>query len=291
MEKNIYQILQDWHELLKSGAITENEFAAKKRELLGTDQKKENTTQKEQFIRVLTSEEQAQIDAEYDFLFNNKNWFQKNKSGIIGISIAVLAGLIIWYFIDNEAKSNNSIGYSIENQDSVSKKEEVDNLKAENVKLDSNIIWSTLYPGNINFDEDNRLIRKIIRDGVEYEFRTRLVYTFYYSKKQIPKAVAILYSYDFTNGSKADCHACHPEMEIATFEFSNGEWIKKKFIQNWEGSTGYWGDGAEIVFEKFNNIDCILVRSTYSNGGKSEDYITYYNAESLKVVKSKIEQW
>jgi hypothetical protein len=73
MEKNIYQVLQDWHELLKSGAITEAEFTAKKNELFGTNQKKEKPTQNEQFNSVRTSEEQAQIDAEYDLLFNNKN--------------------------------------------------------------------------------------------------------------------------------------------------------------------------------------------------------------------------
>lgn len=112
MEKNVYQILQDWHELLKTGAITETEFAAKKSELLGTGQKKKNTNQNEELIRVLTPEEQAQSDAEYDLLFNNPTWFQKNKSWIIGVSIAVLTGFSIWYFINNEAKSNNSLDNS-----------------------------------------------------------------------------------------------------------------------------------------------------------------------------------
>lgn len=31
MEKNVYEIIQDWHELLKSGIITEDEFIAKKK--------------------------------------------------------------------------------------------------------------------------------------------------------------------------------------------------------------------------------------------------------------------
>ena len=80
-------------------------------------------------------------------------------------------------------------------------------------------------------------------------------------------------------------------MEIATFEFLNGGWIKKKFIQNWEASTGSWGDGAEIVFEKLNNIDCILLRWTYGNGGIYDEYSTYYNAETLKEVKSIVKKF
>ena len=35
METNIYKIIQDWHNLLKNGVITEAEFIAKKNELLG----------------------------------------------------------------------------------------------------------------------------------------------------------------------------------------------------------------------------------------------------------------
>ena len=36
MEEKVYELLQEWHVLLKNGTITEEEFAAKKRELLGT---------------------------------------------------------------------------------------------------------------------------------------------------------------------------------------------------------------------------------------------------------------
>ncbi len=37
MEKSVYEIIQDWHELLKKGVISEDEFVAKKKELLEND--------------------------------------------------------------------------------------------------------------------------------------------------------------------------------------------------------------------------------------------------------------
>ena len=37
MERNIYAIIQDWHELLKNGTITEDEFNSKKNELLNIE--------------------------------------------------------------------------------------------------------------------------------------------------------------------------------------------------------------------------------------------------------------
>ena len=37
MEKNIYSIIQDWHKLLENGTISENEFLAKKNELLNSE--------------------------------------------------------------------------------------------------------------------------------------------------------------------------------------------------------------------------------------------------------------
>ncbi|MBG6111809.1 hypothetical protein IWX84_002697 [Flavobacterium sp. CG_9.10] len=37
MEKNIYETIQDWHDLLKNGVITETEFIAKKNELLSKE--------------------------------------------------------------------------------------------------------------------------------------------------------------------------------------------------------------------------------------------------------------
>lgn len=108
IDKNAFQILQDWHELLKSGVITEEEFADKKRELIGSGkalQEKTTTT----IDQIHTTEEQASIDAEYDTLFNNQSWFRRNRDWIIGVSIALVIGIVIWYFTtDNSVTSNEA---------------------------------------------------------------------------------------------------------------------------------------------------------------------------------------
>jgi hypothetical protein len=99
MEKKNYQILQDWHELLKSGVITEAEFVAKKKELLGGE-KKAQTILSREIIPIHTQEEQAYIDAEYDALFNKKTWVQKNKSWLI-FTLLLLLMLSAAYFYNS----------------------------------------------------------------------------------------------------------------------------------------------------------------------------------------------
>jgi len=123
MDKNIYQLLHDWGELLKSGAITEEEFAAKKKELLGTEQKKEKTIQTEEPVRVLTPEEQAQYDAEYDILFNNQTWFQKNKAWILSLVIMGILVIAILYFTNTFNSTTSSSTFDstiIQNENSIS---------------------------------------------------------------------------------------------------------------------------------------------------------------------------
>jgi hypothetical protein len=111
MEKNVYQILQDWHELLKSGVISDDEFAAKKKELLDGEKTKKNSILNDN-IRVLSYEEQRERDMEYDLLFNNKTWLQKNKSWLIGLVIATIVGILIWYF--NKTSNSNNESNNIE---------------------------------------------------------------------------------------------------------------------------------------------------------------------------------
>ena len=153
-------------------------------------------------------------------------------------------------------------------------------------KINNAIVWSALYPSNSNFDNENRLIRKVNRDGAEKEFRKELAKIFYYTVGQQQKVAIILFSYNFTSGEAEECHACHPEMEIATFEYSNGNWSKTKFVQNWKESTGSWGAGPELQFKKLNAVNCVVMTSSYGNNGDFHDYIDYYNIETLKKIKS-----
>jgi len=117
MEKNVYQILQDWHELLKSGVISDDEFAAKKKELLGGEKSKQSPSLNEN-IRVLSYDEQRELNLEYDLLFTKKSWFQKNKSWLIGLIIAILVGGSIWYYnekLNTTNEVNNIETKAIEN--------------------------------------------------------------------------------------------------------------------------------------------------------------------------------
>lgn len=160
--------------------------------------------------------------------------------------------------------------------------------KSQTQKISNAIIWSSLYPSNSNFDNENKLIRKVNRDGANMEFRTELAKTFYYTIGQQQKASVILFSYNYTSGEAESCHSCHPEMEIATFEYSNGNWTKTKFVQNWKESTGSWGAGPELQLKKINTVNCLVMTSSYGNNGEFHDYIGYYNIETLKKNKSVI---
>ncbi|HEY5393424.1 MAG TPA: TonB family protein [Hanamia sp.] len=106
MEKSVYQRLQEWHELLKDGTITEAEFAVKKEELLVGEKKIETLLPQDQ-IHIL-AEEQTQFDEEPDILINTETWFYKNKIWFIGLSIAILFGGAIWYFSKTNRNSYNS---------------------------------------------------------------------------------------------------------------------------------------------------------------------------------------
>jgi len=115
MDKNKYQTLQEWHELLKSGIITEEDFNKKKRELIGDI---ESTSQKEQPDLSIETSAKEVSKPEQDKR-NSNNWFNKNKSWLISLIIVVLIGIIafIWYF-PNEEKSdfNEETGTMLEEE-------------------------------------------------------------------------------------------------------------------------------------------------------------------------------
>ena len=108
MNINIYDILQDWHELLKNGIITEAEFETKKNELLGKKDNKKNDNQQEQIVSVSIQNvpTKTDIDTEYEILFNKKNWFQKHKVWVISLSAFIFCGVTIWYLVTNSKLDN-----------------------------------------------------------------------------------------------------------------------------------------------------------------------------------------
>jgi hypothetical protein len=157
--------------------------------------------------------------------------------------------------------------------------------QGQSKKIDNSTVWYSLYPSNNNFDNDNRLIRKVNRDGAELEFRTEIGKIFYYKIGTQQKASVILFSYDYTSGEKSDCHACSPEFEVANFILTNNTWTKQKFVQNWKESTGSWGEPADLKLKVHNKINCLELSLSYGNQGNFETTTTYYNIETLKKVK------
>lgn len=103
MDKDIFKILQEWHELFRSGVITEEEFTRKKAELLsgghpsatsprGSGQPIAQPGNEEGNMPLSTPKEQPAPDVSDDSAyFEEKNWFQKNGLGLAVTAIMVLA--------------------------------------------------------------------------------------------------------------------------------------------------------------------------------------------------------
>lgn len=105
-EKDIYKIIQDWHDLYKSGAITEEEFSDKKQELLtgkkSLKRRSERAVEAEIISSNLNQISEEEYNAEYEQVFNKKSWLGRNKLIVI-IALFVIAGCIYLYFSNNEA--------------------------------------------------------------------------------------------------------------------------------------------------------------------------------------------
>lgn len=99
MEKNIYEIIQNWHELLKNGTITEVEFNTKKVELLNFEKKNNETLEKEK---------------------KNENVEYEKSTNYFHITFYILAGLvcatILFYNIYESWNKNNNESETFTNE-------------------------------------------------------------------------------------------------------------------------------------------------------------------------------
>ena len=92
MEKNIYAIIQDWHELFKNGTITEDEFTSKKNELLNFEKLKAEAEKKVKEIEKTEFEK-------------SKKFF--NKAYIFtGLIFALIISFIIYSKVKNNEEDN-----------------------------------------------------------------------------------------------------------------------------------------------------------------------------------------
>lgn len=128
MENDRYQLLNQWHDLLVSGAITEEEFTRKKKELLG---EKEETgrlvspsstapssvtgnpsVEGGHEIPVTRDSEEIKSGPGSEPIYpdwsENKSWFQKNIVWVIILSLLLVSGGT-WLLFFKPAKSDQNI--------------------------------------------------------------------------------------------------------------------------------------------------------------------------------------
>ncbi len=103
MEKNIYDIIQDWHELLKNGTISEEEFIAKKKELLANGQSIDKTKGKEAIL--FTESENKNYYDYHEEIYEEESFISKYRLFII---LATICLLIFGYYYYKKNKTINS---------------------------------------------------------------------------------------------------------------------------------------------------------------------------------------
>ena len=99
MEKDIYEILQDWHKLLESGVISLEEFAAKKQELLKIDE----SEIKGDRVATQQSDNSTPFFSEID---DKENFILKYR--LIGILLTLSIGIFGYYYYNMQNKEGNT---------------------------------------------------------------------------------------------------------------------------------------------------------------------------------------
>lgn len=104
MEKSVYEIIEDWHELLKNGIISQEEFIIKKKELLDSGKSKVETGITEQTILSNNISENK-----YDYheeIYEEESFISKYKLFII---LAIICLLIFGYYYYDKNKTINEV--------------------------------------------------------------------------------------------------------------------------------------------------------------------------------------
>lgn len=104
MEKDIYEIIKDWYELFQNGIITEEEFIAKKKELLDNRNPKAEKTLYEPLIAA-ESFDRKEYD-KYEEIYEEESFFLKNRLLII---LAVICLLIFGYYYNENIENKENL--------------------------------------------------------------------------------------------------------------------------------------------------------------------------------------
>lgn len=168
MDNDVYKILHEWHELLKSGVITEAEFSKKKKELLGEKEENENLASVDSKSQLpVTNDSTVDMGSEmknasipenqpiYPGRYEAKSWFQKNKSWIIILTILiVLAGIWLLFFQPTKTNQNISAFENDQNVPSAQTDQNIQTIKdlvAAEQNRDFNSIDSHYSPNMIRY--------------------------------------------------------------------------------------------------------------------------------------------
>lgn len=149
MEKNIYDIIQDWHELLNQGIISESEFNVKKHELLNSKQIIEqgnNST----IIELSNKEKKTSIH-------KTNNQKSKNQNLILVILGLAFISLITFYIFKLYSVNHESDDYYVAQlEDHLIKKWEI--LKEKPIDLEDRVTKIYLEDGNLRIDSENSFL-------------------------------------------------------------------------------------------------------------------------------------
>ena len=149
--------------------------------------------------------------------------------------------------------------------------------------LDANFIWKTCFPNNLSFDNIGQLI---ISTSGNTSKKTELFKIYNYTTNNLKKAFVILYTNDYTNGKKEDCHACYPKSSIARYVYKDKMWSLDKFIDDFDNPSGGWGKGPDITFIIKNGKYYMKAHFSDMHFGEISEGNTYYNLDTFEAEMS-----
>lgn len=185
MEKNVYEIIQDWHELLKNGVISKEQFITKKNELLNIEKP---------IVEIIDTKPEIIVESaenhNYESIkkIDNKQFFSKYLFFII-LGLVSIFFFIFYYLYQNNNKIEDDKFYvsllkehliekweKTKNEPNKNDTDEVGNIYVENGELhiDTKDEWSLsvydlnyakVYKDDLNKDNIPEIIINVTNEG------------------------------------------------------------------------------------------------------------------------------
>lgn len=149
MEKNIYDLIQDWHELLNRGIITEKEFNDKKHELLNSKQILEQANNSNN-IRIKKNPNST-------LKYKTNNPKSRNQNLILAlVSIAFITLITIYFFKINSPNHEKDQYYITLLEEHLINEWEI--LKGKPKDLDDRVAKIYFEDGNLHIDSEHSFL-------------------------------------------------------------------------------------------------------------------------------------